>query len=175
MSDIFVPPNDREQFEESFIDQHPALGLKPTSNSGAYWGDGDARPQAVQENQMTFAVEMKTRKSKKLTPRASEYAKAFGEDGTGGQLAKFDSRAFRLLAVYSLEKSTYAVSIPNSDAEPLMATLGLRDELDNTTVMSLGEERNVRRNGQRLYYQFFDWMDWKSLYEHISDYASEPS
>lgn len=161
MSDIFVPPNDREAFEESFIEQHPALNLKATSNSGAYWGDGDARPDATRRDELTFAVEMKTRKGDKLTPRSSEYAKAFGEDNTGGQLSKFDDQAVRMITIYSIEESAYSVSIPRPDMERL------QNHVDSLPT----KEKYVTRRGRKLHYAYYKWLDWKDLYNQIESYA----
>lgn len=158
MSDIHVTPSNPRQFDDQFIDLHPALGLKKTSNSGAYWGDGDGRASAKNPG-MTFALESKVRlKSHRLAPKAGEFAKAFGEDGTGGQLAKFDSTAIRLFAVYSVPAETYAIQIPENDLEKLEGW-GVN--------VNKGSNSYVRRDGTRLYYRHYPWLDWKDLYDNI--------
>lgn len=165
MSDIFVPPNDREVFEHQFIEIHSALGVKATSNSGAYWGDGDARPEAARQGGLTFAVEMKTRQSERLTPKPSEYVKACGEPGgEDGQLHKFDGQAIRLFAVFSLESETYAVSTPQVDWKRLVAETSVGEDV--------GQRKELRRrSGPNLSYRFFEWTDWKDLYDAISNHT----
>lgn len=156
MSDIFVPPNDREVFEEQFIELHPALNLKATSNSGAYWGDGDARPQARKQDSLTYAVEMKTRQGRRLTPKPSEYTKALK------QLSKFDSDAIRIIAVYSLEKETYAASLPIEDWNRLTAKTSVEHDTAEKKLIR-------RRKGPNLPYRYLKWIDWKTVYKSISE------
>jgi hypothetical protein len=161
MSDIVsVPRSNPRAFEEQFIDIHEALGMKPTSNSGAFWGDGDGRPKAKGQP-IEFGFEGKVRfKSSKRKPAAGEMSKAMM------QLRKFSSETIRLFGVYSAPDKTYAVSIPNRDDDRLRAALSGGEDPEWG-----GTPKTIRRRSEEdIDYMLYEWLAWKALYNDIQSY-----
>ena len=173
--DIYVPRNNPEVFEEEFIKKHAALRMKTTSGSGSYWSDGDGRADAVRHDEMTFALEAKTRWSDEYVnakPRAREWRKAMGEKGdvsrskARGQLRKFDRTALRLFAVYYNEDGTYAVSIPERDFNILSELIDLED--------TIGQRETISSKGYEYPYLYLPYQPWKKLYGEINAQLTSP-
>jgi hypothetical protein len=172
MSDITsVPRADPRAFETQFIEIHNALGMKETSNSGAYWGDGDGRPVAKGQP-LEFGFEGKVRyKDSKLTPAAGEMDKAML------QLRKFSPHTLRLFGVYSDVENSYAISIPIADDAMLKEALGLEtpgvgDPTDMEYEAVFGETLQIihRRSEPDIPYMHYPWLHWKRLYNEIESF-----
>lgn len=160
MSDIVsVPRSNPRAFETQFIEIHDALGMKETSNSGAFWGDGDGRPEAKGQP-LEFGFEGKVRyKDSKLKPSAGEMAKAMM------QLRKFSPNTIRLFGVYSEPESSYAVSIPEADDSRLRAALEAEEEAWGGLPKTIS-----RRSEDDVDYVLYKWLAWKNLYNDIQDF-----
>jgi hypothetical protein len=155
---FFVTEDDPHALDDQFVDMFDALGLKTTSNSGAYHGDGDLRSQAVHADRLTFALESKARFSssyKNCKPRAGEWVKAMK------QLKKFDRSAIRLFLVYRAETGDWAVSIPRDDVS----------RLESEGIDVGGAAKHVRRKTrdgwQKHHYRLLNMGDWLELYSAL--------
>ena len=110
-----VPESNPRLVDDQFVAAFPALGIVPTLNSGAYWGDGDGRPRTIDYGELQFAHESKVRFTKrgKLYPSTAELKKALV------QLRRRNPQAIRLFLVYNTELDRYTMSIPWADARQL--------------------------------------------------------
>lgn len=166
-----VTENNPRALDDQFAEEYPALGLKTTSNSGAFWGDGDLRASAVDYSRMLFAVESKARfrgpQCRKLTPMPFEWDKAMGTATTSGQLRRFTPDVTRLFLVYSKPLRTFAVCIPFKDAEQLA---GYSEEMRCCVEAGV---RGSRRRGEIAYW-FYDEPAWDALYAIIKTAQQEP-
>jgi len=151
---IHVTESDPRSLDAQFIEAYPALLLKETANSGAFWGDGDMRPTDKSlDDRESFAVESKARfrgrLSKSLRPTSPEWRKAMS------QLKKFDNTATRLFLVYASKLKTFGVTIPKRDLKRLVGT-DLMKEL---------EKEEVQVDNEDAY--FFTEAQWDVLYKQI--------
>lgn len=155
MSDIHVPKSNPEAFERMFVEGHEALGMQLSANSGAVWGDGDARPNIIDRSVLQFNAELKVRSGtpQHFRPVPNEWRKA------REQLHKRNPGAVRLFVVYQQEPSTYAVSIPQDDYGNVLFALGDRIS-DRTHVSSTFECANDSFN-------LYRYQDWKEFYQEI--------
>lgn len=159
MSDIYVSGSDPEGFERSFVGKHPALGMQLSANSGAVWGDGDARPEIIDRSMMQFNAELKVRSGtpQHYRPVPNEWRKA------REQLKKRNPGAIRLFAVYQQEDKDYAVSIPREECGDLRWILEVQGDQDYKSCTEVFE-----CGGDIL--QRYNYQDWKTLYKQISEY-----
>lgn len=108
---MYIPASDPERLEEAFVERYPALLLTTTSNSGAFWGDGDARTDAIRHDTLQFAMEGKYRSAapKHNWPTPAEWRKA------KDQLRVRSNEAVRLFVVYRKQTQTLQISVPVRD------------------------------------------------------------
>lgn len=152
MSLFHVPESNPRLVDEQFAAAFPALGIVPTTNSGAYWGDGDGRPRAIDRGVLQFAHESKVRLTKagKLYPTGPEMAKGLS------QLRVRNPDAIRLFLVYHRVLDEFAISIPETDVR----------QLRGYGIEVFGTVKAYR--GQMLVYRYFTEDEWYRLYDAIA-------
>jgi hypothetical protein len=161
---LYVSESNPRALDDAFVDAYPALGLKTTANSGAFWGDGDLRAEALDYDRVFFAVESKARfrgpQSSKLTPTPAEWDKAMGTDTTPGQLKKFAPGAVRLFLIYARPLRAFSVSIPLRDRDELAGhSSALKEALDRGAVKTL-------RRGA-IEYAYYTESQWDAVYDAL--------
>lgn len=116
MSYFRIQESNPRAIDEQFADKYPALNLIPTSNSGAFWGDGDLRSKTIDYDEVQFAVESKVRftnkrKHNRATP--AEWSKAMP------QLSIRNRHSIRLFLTYNNVTDSFTIGIPEKDARQL--------------------------------------------------------
>lgn len=144
---MYIPQSDPERLEEAFVERYPALNLVTTSNSGAFWGDGDARTDAIRHDEMQFAVEGKYRSAspKHNWPTPAEWRKA------KDQLRVRSSEAIRLFVVYRKQANDFQVSIPETDLVTSIYYLNeVKDIVDTPTSFRMSNATLMRHTAETL-------------------------
>lgn len=148
-----IPRNRPDLLDEQFIEYFPALGMRTTSNSGAFWGDGDLREQATDYSLLQFAVETKVRFSeryKHCRPTAAELSKACD------QLRVRNRHAIRLVLVHNQVLGRYGVAIPEEDVNVL-----------ESQGLIVGGTPRTTRGLHPVSYRYLSDTAWESLYDQI--------
>lgn len=158
-TDLYVPSGKPQMFEKQFVNNHPALNMQLSAGSGSVWGDGDARPQVINYDDMQFGMEAKVRDESPnhLRPVPAEWKKAMT------QLRKRNSGAIRLFAVYHRTHRTYAVTIPEED---VLDVAWFTDVSAEHLLNDLAEGTMTTEQGHT-----YEYSEWKKLYSIISDYV----
>lgn len=151
-----VPRDNPRIIDDQFVQRYPALGMRTTSNSGAYWGDGDLCPVVTDYGIIQFAMESKVRYTnrKTLLPSPQEYIKALD------QLRKRNAQAIRLFLVYTATYRRFGITLPEYDAK----------QLEAHGFVVEGESKKIQpKGGDVLSVRFLDEGSWNKLYNQLKD------
>lgn len=181
---MYVPTSDPERLESAFVERYPALLLTTTSNSGAFWGDGDARTDAIRHDTLQFAMEGKYRSAnpKHNWPTPAEWRKA------KDQLRVRSNEAVRLFAVYRKggrkQQKRLQISIPVKDlvssiyylSEAIDIPIDFRMS-DKTMLRHAAETLDLKLNYRTVaetpMAAFMTQSAFTSYYQHIEVYRDE--
>lgn len=160
---IHVTSKNPRDLDKQFIEEYPKLALRETANSGAFWGDGDMRPEAVRYDKICFAVESKARfrgaNATKSTPDLKEWTKAMT------QLRNFAPNTTRLFLVYLATKKTFTISIPKRDAMQLVSHCPeIGEILERAELKTFVNDTNIE-------YFHMDEFLWDEMYKALVDYV----